>query len=179
MASFRFSHSHTSSISRFVLAGLSDSLAARDDSVSSPLASRASPVNAKEKSSCFWIFCCLSSLRLMTYSPLLLVRAFSPRYRLRLSVRSTFRCWSASLALPTSEPNTPYADFCSAVRRPFGRFSRRSDTKQISRGKLSCLPCTIAESTLRAFDGYGLRSTLPARPALAPNIRFLFIDSHV
>jgi len=29
----------------------------------------------------------------------------------------------------------------------------------------------------RAFDGYGLRSKMPARPALTPHIRFLFIDS--
>ena len=73
----------------------------------------------------------------------------------------------------------PYADFCSAIGRSYDSLSRRSDTEQISRGKLSCLPCTIAESTLRTLDGYGLRSKLPARPALAPNIRFLFIDSHV
>ena len=45
----------------------------------------------------------------------------------------------------------PYADFCSAVRSPFGSLSRRSDTEQISWGKLSRLPCTIAESTLRTL----------------------------
>jgi hypothetical protein len=73
----------------------------------------------------------------------------------------------------------PYADFCSAVRLSFGSLSRLSDTEQISRGKLDCLPCTIAESTLRTLDGYGFRGKLPAHPALAPNIRFLFIDSHV
>jgi hypothetical protein len=39
--------------------------------------------------------------------------------------------------------------------------------------------CTTAGSTLRALDGYGLRDTLPARPALAPRIRFLFIGSHL
>jgi hypothetical protein len=73
----------------------------------------------------------------------------------------------------------PFADFCPAVRLPFDSLSRRSDTEQISWGKLSRLPCAIAESTLRTFDGYGLRGKLPARPALAPHIRFLFIDSHV
>jgi hypothetical protein len=73
----------------------------------------------------------------------------------------------------------PYADFCSVVRLPFGNLSRRSDTEQISWGKLSRLPCTVAESTLRTFDGYGLRGKLPARPVLAPYIRFLSIDSHV
>ena len=73
----------------------------------------------------------------------------------------------------------PYADFYSVVRMPLGSLSRRNDTEQISWGKLSRLSCTIAESTLRTFDGYGLRGKLPARPALAPHIRFLFIDSHV
>ena len=51
--------------------------------------------------------------------------------------------------------------------------------RTISWGKLSRLPCTVAGSTLRTFDGYGLRGKLPARPALAPNIRFLSIDSHI
>src|SRR5712691_2377085 len=69
-ASFRFSRSHTSSISRSVLAGLSDPLVATDDSVSSPATPRASPVSAEEKSSFIWIFCCLSPVRLMAYSPL-------------------------------------------------------------------------------------------------------------
>src|SRR5712692_751220 len=74
----------------------------------------------------------------------------------------------------------PSADFCSAVRRPLGRLSRLADdTGQISRGKLNRLRCTTAGSTLRALDGCGLRDTLPARPALAPPIRFLFIGSHL
>src|SRR6266852_4962411 len=45
----------------------------------------------------------------------------------------------------------PYADFCSAVRLPLSSLSRRSDTEQISWGKLSHFPCTIAESTLRTL----------------------------
>src|SRR5271157_5206288 len=65
----------------------------------------------------------------------------------------------------------PSADFCPAVRRPYDHLSRRSDAEQISWGKLNRLPCTAAESTLRALDGYGLRDTLPARPALTPCIR--------
>src|ERR1035438_21705 len=51
----------------------------------------------------------------------------------------------------------PSADFCSAVRPPFDSLSRRSDTEQISWGKLSRLLCTATESTLRTLDGYGLR----------------------
>src|SRR5215831_14458406 len=66
----------------------------------------------------------------------------------------------------------PSADFCPAVRPPFDNLSRRSDTEQISWGKLSRLLCTVAESTLRTLDGYELRGKLPARPALAPGIRF-------
>src|ERR1035438_7556621 len=98
----QFSRSHTASINRFVLAGFSVPLIAPDDSVSSLPASRASPVSAEEKSSSIWIFCCLSSLRLMTYWPLLLVRAFGHRFRLGLSIAPPFGFQSASLALPTS-----------------------------------------------------------------------------
>ena len=73
----------------------------------------------------------------------------------------------------------PSADFCPVIRPPRGALSRRSDTGQISWGKLSRLPRTVAESTLRTVDGYGLRGTLPARPVLAPCIRFLSIDSRI
>ena len=73
----------------------------------------------------------------------------------------------------------PYADFCSAVRLPRGSLSRFCDTEQISRGKLSCLPRTIAGSTFRVLDGYGLCGTLAARPTLTPYIRFLSIDSRI
>src|SRR5215831_950541 len=178
-AAFRLSRSHTSSISQFVLAGLSRPFVTPDDSVSSLPASRASLVSAEEKSSSIWIFCCLSSLRLMAYRPLLLVRAFGHHSRLGLSIAPPFGFRSASLALPTSWPNMPSADFCPAVRLRFDILSRRSDTKQISWGKLSRLLCTAAESTLRTLDGYGLRGKLPARPALAPGIRFLSIGSHI
>src|SRR5580704_1986894 len=49
-----------------------------------------------------------------------LVQAFNHRSRLSLSVDSAFRLWSASLALPTSRPTMPSADFCPAVRMPRG-----------------------------------------------------------
>ena len=45
----------------------------------------------------------------------------------------------------------PSADFCPVVKLPLDRLSRRSDTGQISWGKLSRLPCTIAGSTLRTL----------------------------
>src|SRR5258706_15073849 len=70
-ASFRFSRSHTSSIHRFVLAGLSGSLTDGSDSVSSLPASQASPTDGDEKSSSIWIFCRMSLLRFMSYLPLL------------------------------------------------------------------------------------------------------------
>ena len=75
---------------------------------------------------------------------------------------------------------TPSADFCVALRKPLSSPSPGTrDATQISRGNSNCLPCIVAESTFCAFDGYGLRGTVPARPALTPHIRFLFIDSHV
>src|ERR1017187_3082019 len=160
-------------------AGFSVPVIAPDGSAPSLPASRASPVSAEEKSSSIWVFCCLSSLRLMAYWPLLLVRAFGHRFRLGLSIAPPFGIRSASLALPTSRPNMPSADFCPAVKPPFDSLSRRSDTEQISWGKHSRLPCTVAGSTVCTFDGYGLRGKLPARPALTPPIRFLSIDSHV
>jgi hypothetical protein len=108
-----------------------------------------------------------------------LVQAFNHRSRLSLSVDSAFRLWSASIALPTTWPTTPSADFCPAVRLPLDSLSRRSDTEQISRGKFNRLLRAIAESTLRVLDGYGLRGKSPARPTLTPCIRFLFIDSRI
>src|SRR5262249_61017863 len=117
--------------------------------------------------------------RSMAYQPPLLVRPSITVIGLAYLFAPPYGSWSPSLALPTTRPNMPYADFCAAIRTSFDSLSRRSDAEQISRGKLGGLPCTIAESTFRALDGYGLRGKLPARPALTPNIRFLFIDSHV
>src|SRR5271166_6009375 len=178
-ACFRFSRSHTSSIHRFVLGGLSGSCIAESDSVSSLFASQASPAGEDKKSSVTWVFFCrLSLLRFMSYLPLLLVPAFGHRSRLSLSVAPPF---GSECLTSFADVMAYYAlsDFCPAVRRPCDPLSRRSDAEQISWGKLNRLPCTVAESTLRALDGYGLRDKLPARPALTPCIRFLSIDSHV
>src|ERR1035437_6900543 len=63
---------------------------------------------------------------------------------------------------PSPWPDTvPDADFCPAFRMPLGRLSRRSDTEQISWGKLSRLPCTIAESKLRTLMDTDLRLLCP------------------
>jgi len=161
-----------------VLAGRSGSCTAESDSMSSRNACLASPVGADEKSSLNWKFSRLSLSRFMSYLPLL---SFGPSVTvpgLAYLLTPPFGM-SASLALPTTSPNTPSADFCPAVRMPRGILSRRSDTGQISWGKLSRLPRTVAESTLCIFDGYGLRGRRPARPTLAPCIRFLSIDSRV
>src|SRR5215472_4169532 len=55
----------------------------------------------------------------------------------------------------------PSADFCSAVRPPFDGLSRRSDTEQISWGKLSRLLCTVA---LGGHFKTGHRGSLQNRP---------------
>src|SRR5712691_8164768 len=178
-ASFRLARSHTSSINRFVLAGRSGPCTAGNDSGSSRFASRASPAGEDGKCSSPWVFGRLSFLRFMSYWPLL---SFGPSAivpGLAYPLTPPFGSWSASLALPTSSPTMPSADFCPAVRLLLSRLSRRRDTGQTSWGKLSRLPCTVAGSTLRVLDGYALRGKSPARPTLAPSIRFLSIDPHV
>jgi hypothetical protein len=62
------------------------------------------------------------------------------------------------------------ADFCIAVRAPCGPLTPSGcpwDTTQIFWGKPRSLPRTPARFTVRAFDGYGLRDFLPARPTRA------------
>src|SRR6266576_7309686 len=94
------------------------------------------------------MFCRLSRLRSMSYSP----RVFNHRSRLGL-------CWlhlSVLECLTSFADDVIYytsADFCPAVRLPLGSLSRRSETGQISRGNSSRLLCTVAESTLRILDG--------------------------
>ena len=161
-----------------MLAGLSDSLTVGDDSAPPSTGPRASPGPGREKSSS-WSFRRISSLRFIAYSPLRLVRAFVFPSSARPICCSAFRLWSASLALPTAEPTMPSADFCPAVHSPLSLRSRLRDTEQISRGKLSRLPRTVAESTLHVLDEYGLCGDKAARPTFTPYIRFLFIDSRV
>src|ERR1022692_5246934 len=84
-------------------AGFSVPVIAPDGSAPSLPASRASPISAEEKSSSICVFCCLSSLRLMAYWPLLLVRAFGHRFRLGLSIAPPFGIRRASLGLRPPE----------------------------------------------------------------------------
>jgi hypothetical protein len=71
-------------------------------------------------------------IRALLTSPI--VRAFRHRSRLGLSVDSPFRLRSASLALPTTWPTMPSADFCPAVRSPLGSLSRVAATQDRSPG---------------------------------------------
>src|SRR5262249_37291283 len=71
----------------------------------------------------------------------------------------------------------PSADLCAAVRLPFDSLRRRSDTEQISWGKLSRLLCTVAGSTLRTLDAMDFAVGCPLvrrsrlLPAFCPSTR--------
>src|SRR6267143_2720533 len=175
-ASFKFARSHTSSMIRLVFSGFTDTYTTESDSMSSRNACRASPVGADEKSSLNWMFSRLSLSRFMSYLPLL---SFGPSVTVPGSAYLLTPPFGIECLISLADPSTPSADFCPAVRMPRGILSRQSDTEQISWGKFSHLPCTVAGSTLRILDGYGLRGKSPACPTLAPCIRFLSINSHV
>src|SRR5215472_6868736 len=172
----RFSRLHTSSINCSVTAGLSGAGFATNGSVPWEPPNGVSPRSTGSKASTYWICCRFPLMSRQAYLPLPVVRAFGPRSRLGLSVAPPF-----GVGVPTSlADGLAYYALCCAIRRPLGLLSRRNgDTRQISRGKLNRLRCTTAGSTLRAVDGYGLRDALPARPTLAPRIRFLSIRSHL
>jgi len=119
----------------------------------------ASPLLAAREARHYWRFCRHPLRRHMDLLAPLTVWAFLPRRRV-----STM----------------PAADFCPGVRRPHDLLSPEAgDAGQISRGKLDRPPRTTAGFTLCTLDGYGLRGSTPARPALTPRIRFLFIGSRV
>src|SRR5208337_5382139 len=98
--------------------------------------------------------CVLDLLPLSTHeSPVLLATpnrsGLRPSFPARPIRCSAFRPWSASLALPTSWPTTPSADFCAAVGPPLGFPSseRARNTTQTSPGRFDRLPRTPAGST--------------------------------
>ena len=97
-----------------------------------------------------------------------LVRAFNHRSRLSLSVDSAFRLWSASIALPTTWPTTPYADFCPAVRLPLDSLSREA-TQSRSPGVSSIAFCAQSPDLRSAclMDmGFAVRCPLALRSRL-------------
>ena len=91
---------------------------------------------------------------------------------LRLSALECLNSFADSMTYYAS------ADFCPVATSRSSQ-SLYSDAEQTSRGKFNRLQCTTAESTLRVLDEYGLCDVLPARPTLAPLIRFLFIGPHL
>jgi hypothetical protein len=81
---------------------------------------------------------------------------------------------------PPRRPSTRSADFCAAVRGPYGSLSESGSpggTVQMSRGKPRSLPRTPAGFTVQAFDGYGLRDFLPLVRPVLPRIRLLLVRS--
>src|SRR5450759_3319086 len=116
----------------------------------------------------------------------------------------TFRSWRAgrplpvfcrmapsrcAFLLPTSirsglrriaPPNMPSADFCAVVRSPRGSLSSELGTRRRPPGVSSvAFRAQLPDLRFAFLDGYGLRDTLPARPTLTPDIRFLSINSHI
>jgi hypothetical protein len=78
-------------------------------------------------------------------------------------------------------PTMPSADFCGAVREDCSTLSPSQDTPQISRGKLSYLPCIDARFIKYSpvVDG-GLCCCVPARPdCTTPRIGFVSLAPHV
>src|ERR1039457_2590378 len=153
-ACWQFSRPQTSSINCSAMAGLSVPRFPADDSVPSGRPFGASPLSSSMKANTSWFFCRLSPMSRAAYSPL-------PLPSLRRTVWAFIRC----------RTTTPAADFCRPVRTDrsilspvFRTKSGIPDQRQISRGKLSNLPHATAEFTTGAFDGYGLRGHLPARP---------------
>jgi hypothetical protein len=69
----------------------------------------------------------------------------------------------------------PSADFCRPVRRPFDlRSTRQTDrSPRVMRSHLRAYARRIYVRVFRASTGLG--RYLPARPALPPRMRFLFV----
>src|SRR5271165_7018892 len=82
----RFSRLHASSINCSAEAGLSDVGSAADGSALGEPQGRASPSPAGSKATDQWIFCRFPFMSRQSYLPLPIVRAFSHRFRLGLSV---------------------------------------------------------------------------------------------
>ena len=75
---------------------------------------------------------------------------------------STFRSWSASLALPTLWPIMPSADFCIVVRASCGVLSPEGHYADLRVSPTACIATSRIYKPV--LDGYGLRGLLPARP---------------
>jgi hypothetical protein len=148
-ACLQFSRPQTSSINCSAIAGLSVPRFPADDSVPSLEAIGASLLPSSMKANCSWFFCRLSSMSRAAYSPL-------PLPSLRRTVWAFIRC----------RITTPAADFCRPVRMNRSTLSPASRTNDRSpEVSFDRLPHATAEFTTSAFDGYGLRDHVLARPA--------------
>ena len=145
-----------------VAAGLSGPGATVAISTSCPRRPAASPGPVVGKASSHWYGGRVVVMRYPFYLP-------CPSTPLRGTVRAFSRQAGLLRPLLTSAPRSGHLAMASVPR----------DTAQISWGKCSRLPCTVAGSTCRTLDGYGLRGKSPAPPVRTPPIRFLSIDSHV
>src|SRR3954447_23968430 len=86
----RFSPSHTTSISCSVTAGLSGAGFAMAGSALGDTTTEASPRSLGSKASEHWVFCRFPLMRCQSYLPLPIVRAFTHRSRLGVSVAPPF-----------------------------------------------------------------------------------------
>ena len=153
-------------------ARLSVSRSVIGDSVPSRPSFGASPVNSVTKASSTWFFCRLSPMRIASYSPCL----SSPcghrsglrfrTLRLSLSVRSTFRLRSASLASPalcllcpllTSAPRSASLATCSV--RTSGQ---RCRSPEVSSTAFPTHPPDLPSRLLMAMDFAVIRPLVQA-----------------
>ncbi|MFI5304839.1 MAG: hypothetical protein ACHQYP_08605 [Nitrospiria bacterium] len=84
---------------------------------------------------------------------------------------------------------SPYFAFCGLLYTssghltipsvPFFSCNAKETSIQVSRGNYAHCQCYTAGFTLPALDGNGLHDLTPARPAVAPDIQFLFVGAHL
>ena len=128
------------------MAGLSDLCFATSDSVPSSEVVGAALLLSSRKASVSWFFCRLSFVSRATYSP----APINP---------GTVRAFIASAT------TSPSADFCCPVRADHSSlsfvFETNSRSPEVSSPRLRR---ATAGFTTSAFNGYGLRGHVPARP---------------
>jgi hypothetical protein len=93
---------------------------------------------------------------------------------------STFRSWSASLALPTTGSTTPFADFCDTVKVNCFTLSHESVTcrrsSEVSSTAFDAQPPDLPPVSLMDM---GFAVIGPLVRHRRPPIRFLYIGSHL
>src|SRR6266849_3977556 len=162
-ACLQFSRPQTSSINCSAMAGLSIPRFPADDSVPSWRPFGASPLYSSIKANTSWFFCRPSSMSRAVYSPL-------PLPSLRRTVWAFIRC----------RTNTPSADFCRPVRMDRSTLSPDSGTNgrspEVSSTAFRTQPPNLQPVPLMDM---GFAVTCPLTRHRMPQIRFLYIGSHV